>query len=45
MRVLVVEDDELLASSLRRGLTAEGYAVEVAASTACTWPGSSIPTR
>ena len=31
MRVLVVEDDELLASSLRRGLTAEGYAVEVAA--------------
>jgi two-component system OmpR family response regulator len=31
VRVLVVEDDELLASSLRRGLTAEGYAVEVAA--------------
>ena len=31
MRVLVVEDDELLASSLHRGLTAEGYAVEVAA--------------
>jgi DNA-binding response OmpR family regulator len=31
MRVLVVEDDELLASSLRRGLAAEGYAVEVAA--------------
>src|SRR5258708_15428432 len=30
MRVLVVEDDELLASSLSRGLTAEGYAVEVA---------------
>jgi DNA-binding response OmpR family regulator len=31
MRVLVVEDDELLASSLSSGLTAEGYAVEVAA--------------
>jgi DNA-binding response OmpR family regulator len=30
MRVLVVEDDELLAGALRRGLTAEGYAVEVA---------------
>src|SRR5258708_39980408 len=28
MRVLVVEDDELLASSLSRGLTGEGYAVE-----------------
>jgi two-component system, OmpR family, response regulator len=31
MRVLVVEDDELLASALSRGLAAEGYAVEVAA--------------
>ena len=31
MRVLVVEDDKLLAGSLHRGLTAEGYAVEVAA--------------
>ena len=30
MRVLVVEDDELLAESLSRGLTAEGYAVRVA---------------
>ncbi len=30
MRVLVVEDDELLAGALRRGLSAEGYAVEVA---------------
>ena len=30
MRVLVVEDDELLASALSRGLSAEGYAVEVA---------------
>ena len=30
MRVLIVEDDELLAASLSRGLTAEGYAVEVA---------------
>jgi DNA-binding response OmpR family regulator len=30
MRVLVVEDDELLAESLCRGLTAEGYTVEVA---------------
>jgi len=30
MRVLVVEDDELLAESLTRGLTAEGYAVDVA---------------
>jgi two-component system, OmpR family, response regulator len=30
MRLLVVEDDELLASALLRGLTAEGYAVEVA---------------
>ncbi len=31
MRLLVVEDDELLASAVSRGLTAEGYAVEVAA--------------
>jgi DNA-binding response OmpR family regulator len=31
MRILVVEDDELLAAALSRGLTAEGYAVEVAA--------------
>jgi DNA-binding response OmpR family regulator len=31
MRVLVVEDDELLAAVLGRGLAAEGYAVEVAA--------------
>jgi DNA-binding response OmpR family regulator len=30
MRVLVVEDDELLADSLSRGLGAEGYVVEVA---------------
>jgi DNA-binding response OmpR family regulator len=30
MRVLIVEDDELLASALSRGLAAEGYAVEVA---------------
>lgn len=30
MRLLVVEDDELLAASLRRGLQAEGYAVDVA---------------
>jgi DNA-binding response OmpR family regulator len=30
MRVLIVEDDELLAASLSRGLTAEGYAVEIA---------------
>jgi DNA-binding response OmpR family regulator len=30
MRVLVVEDDELLAESLSRGLAAQGYAVEVA---------------
>ncbi len=30
MRVLVVEDDELLAESLLLGLTADGYAVEVA---------------
>ena len=30
MRVLIVEDDELLAASLSRGLSAEGYAVEVA---------------
>jgi DNA-binding response OmpR family regulator len=31
MRILVVEDDELLAGALSRGLAAEGYAVEVAA--------------
>ena len=31
MRILVVEDDELLAAALNRGLAAEGYAVEVAA--------------
>ena len=30
MRVLVVDDDELLTSALSRGLSAEGYAVEVA---------------
>jgi DNA-binding response OmpR family regulator len=30
MRILVVEDDELMVRALRRGLTAEGYAVEVA---------------
>ena len=30
MRVLVVEDDKQLASGLRRGLEAEGYAVDVA---------------
>jgi two-component system, OmpR family, response regulator len=30
MRILVVEDDELTARALERGLTAEGYAVEVA---------------
>jgi two-component system OmpR family response regulator len=29
MRILVVEDDELTLSALKRGLTAEGYAVEV----------------
>lgn len=31
MRILLVEDDDLLASTLGRGLTAEGYAVEIAA--------------
>ena len=31
MRVLLVEDDDLLAASLGRGLQAEGYAVDVAA--------------
>jgi DNA-binding response OmpR family regulator len=30
MRILVVEDDELTAGALERGLAAEGYAVEVA---------------
>jgi DNA-binding response OmpR family regulator len=30
MRILVVEDDELTAAALHRGLSAEGYAVEVA---------------
>ncbi len=30
MRILVVEDDKQLAASLRRGLEAEGYAVDVA---------------
>jgi DNA-binding response OmpR family regulator len=31
MRILMVEDDELLARSLARGLRAEGYAVDLAA--------------
>ena len=31
MRVLIVEDDPSMATSLRRGLEAEGYAVDVAA--------------
>jgi len=31
MRILVIEDDALTASALDRGLSAEGYAVEVAA--------------
>ena len=30
MRVLIVEDDESMAGSLRRGLTDEGYLVDVA---------------
>jgi DNA-binding response OmpR family regulator len=30
MRILIVEDDELLARSLARGLRAEGYAVDLA---------------
>ena len=30
VRILVVEDDRQLASALRRGLEAEGYAVDVA---------------
>ncbi len=30
MRILVVEDEELIAASLRDGLTAEGYAVDLA---------------
>ena len=31
MRVLIIEDDQSMATSLRRGLEAEGYAVDVAA--------------
>jgi len=30
VRVLVVEDEQRLASAVRRGLTAEGFAVDVA---------------
>jgi DNA-binding response OmpR family regulator len=30
MRILIVEDDQLLARSLARGLGAEGYAVDLA---------------
>ncbi len=31
MRILVVEDDRRVASAVKRGLTAEGFAVDVAA--------------
>ncbi|MDQ1518141.1 MAG: hypothetical protein QOE80_3971, partial [Actinomycetota bacterium] len=31
MRILVVEDEERIADALRRGLEAEGFAVDVAA--------------
>ena len=30
MRILVVDDEELLADGIRRGLIAEGFAVDVA---------------
>ena len=33
MRILVVEDERVLADGLRRGLEAEGFAVDVAAGT------------
>ncbi len=42
MRVLVVEDDERIATAVRRGLQQEGYAVDVASSVTtalfCTLP-------
>ena len=43
MRVLVVEDEVRLAHALRRGLQAEGFAVDVAArrrGRAATWPAT-----
>ena len=40
VRILVVEDDKHVARAVRRGLEAEGYAVDVAltAPTASGWP-------
>lgn len=45
LRVLVVEDDELIAGRLARGLTADGYRVEVAGTgraALAAWPGAGL---
>jgi DNA-binding response OmpR family regulator len=44
VRILVIEDDEHLARSLRRGLEAEGFAVDVAADgTDGLWQATELP--
>jgi two-component system, OmpR family, response regulator len=44
MRLLVVEDDEKMASLLKRGLEGEGYAVDVAANGEdALWAGRELP--
>jgi len=40
MKILVIEDEKKLASYLQKGLSSEGFVVDVAttALTVCTWP-------
>ena len=44
MRVLIIEDEEKTADYLHRGLTEQGYTVDVAAtaSKVCTWQWRAI---